>query len=266
MENEVVKAPYGAYISMKESRVMTTFPKRLRPGATALILAVLLGACESSDVIAPDGATISLTSNPATIILSGGVQSADVEITATVSNSIGVPLPDQDVRFTTTAGTLTPPGGTPVTTNDDGNAITILSDARQPPTITARSGKATATLQLQTATCSLSAIALSPSSLQLNTCNDTFNVSAVATDTSGAPCSGILVSFTITGSAPTTDVAGSFNPGSDTTDSTGLATSLLTINSTDCNSKCVAKSCTGFIKATSGSTSSSNVSIVDNVP
>jgi hypothetical protein len=261
-----VEAPRGAYIPDKECRVMMTFPWRFLMWSATILLAVFVLACQSSDVIAPDGSTISLTANPATIILTGGVQSAPVTVIATVGNSIGVPLPGQDVRFTTTAGTLSPQAGTAVRTDQDGNATTILTDARQPPTITAKSGKATATLQIQTATCALSAIALSPSSLQLNTCNDTFNVTAVATDTSGAPCSGILVNFTITGSAPSTDVAGSFNPGSDTTDQTGVANSTLTINSTDCNTKCVGKQCTGFIKANSGSTSSVNVSIVDNVP
>ena len=246
---------------------MTRLTRRYSQWAAAVFLAAALSGCQESDVVAPDGATISLTANPATIVLAGGIQAAPVTVIATVSNSIGVPLPGQDVRFTTTAGTLTPEAGTPIETDSFGNAISILTDARQPPTITARSGKATAPpLQLQTATCALSDIALSPSSLQLNTCNDTFNVSAIATDTAGDPCTGVLINFTMTGSAPTTDVTGSFNPGSDTTDQTGLASSTLTINSTTCNSKCVGNTCTGFIKATSGNVSSSNVSIVDNVP
>ncbi len=246
---------------------MTRLTRRYSQWAAAVFLAAALSGCQESDVVAPDGATISLTANPATIVLAGGIQAAPVTVIATVSNSIGVPLPGQDVRFTTTAGTLTPEAGTPIETDSFGNAISILTDAQQPPTITARSGKATAPpLQLQTATCALSDIALSPSSLQLNTCNDTFNVSAIATDTAGDPCTGVLINFTMTGSAPTTDVTGSFNPGSDTTDQTGLASSTLTINSTTCNSKCVGNTCTGFIKATSGNVSSSNVSIVDNVP
>lgn len=233
----------------------------------ALSLVTLLSACQKSDVVAPDGATISLTANPATIVLVGGIQGAPVTIIATVSNGIGVPLPGQDVRFTTTAGTLTPEAGFPVETDSFGNATSILTDARQPPTIGAKSGKATAApLQIQTATCALSGISLSPSSLQLNTCNDTFNVTAEATDTSGNPCVGVLVNFTITGNATSTDVTGSFNPGSDTTDQSGVANSTLSINPTTCNSKCVSNTCTGFIRATSGSIVSSDVLIVDNVP
>src|SRR5262249_51457881 len=154
---------------------MTTVSKRYLARGVAVLLAATIAGCESSDVIAPDGSTISLAANPATILLVQNVQAAPVEIIATVSNSIGVPLPGQDVRFTTTAGTMNPPAGQPVTTDDLGNAVVILTEARQPPTITAKSGKATATLQLQTATCLISAISLSPSSLQLNTCNDQFN-------------------------------------------------------------------------------------------
>lgn len=230
-------------------------------------LAAALLACQKTDVIAPDGATISLTANPATIILAGGIQdpSKPVTIIATVSNSIGVPLSGQDVRFTTTAGALTPQAGTPIETDSFGNATSILREAQQPPTITAKSGKAEKSLQIQTSTCALADIALSLSSLQLLTCNDTFSVTATATDTAGDPCVGILINFTMTGSNTATDVTGSFNPGSHTTDVDGEATSTLTINSSTCTSKCVGATCTGFIKASSGSVSSSNVLIVDNV-
>jgi hypothetical protein len=246
---------------------MTRMTKRNSTWVLALGVAVVLLGCQETDVIAPDGATISLTANPATIVLAGGIQDENkpVEIIATVSNSIGVPLPGQDVRFTTTAGSLTPAAGTPIETDSFGNATSVLREAQQPPTITAKSGKATATLQLQTSTCALADISLSLSALQLVTCNDTFNLTAIATDTAGDPCVGILINFTMTGSNSATDVTGTFNPGSDTTDQNGEAISTLTITSTTCNSKCVGATCTGFIKASSGSVSSSNVLIVDNV-
>jgi hypothetical protein len=233
----------------------------------AVLLAVALLACQETDVIAPDGSTISLTANPATIVLAGGVQDPNkpVTIIATVSNALGVPLSGQDVRFTTTAGTLTPQPGTPIETDSFGNAITVLTAAQQPPTITAKSGKAEKSLQLQTSTCALADISLSLSNVQIDTCNDTFNITAVATDTAGDPCIGTLINFTMTGSNTATDVTGTFTPGSDTTDQNGEANSTLSINSTTCNSKCVANTCTGFIKASSGSVSSSNVLIVDNV-
>jgi hypothetical protein len=40
----------------------------------------------------------------------------------------------------------------------------------------------------------------------------------------------------------------------------------LTIDPGDCTLKCAGKTCTGFINATSGSVSSSNVLIEDTVP
>ena len=246
---------------------MTRMLRRNAQWAIAVCLAAALMACQSSDVIAPNDSTISLTANPATIVLAGGIQdpSKPVSIIATVYNSIGVPLPGQDVRFTTTAGVLTPDAGTPIATDSFGNAITVLTAAQQPPTVTAKSGKTEKSLQLQTSTCALADISLSPSSLQLGTCNDTFSITAVATDTAGDPCVGILINFTMTGSNTATDVTGSFNPGSHTTDVDGEATSTLTINSSTCTSKCVSATCTGFIRASSGNVSSSNVLIVDNV-
>lgn len=251
---------------------MTRLSRRYPQWALAVSMAAALAGCQESDVVAPDGATISLTANPATILLAGGIQDPNKPVTviATVSNSIGVPLSGQDVRFTTTAGALTPTAGTPIETDSFGNATTVLTAAQQPPTITARSGKATATLQLQTATCAISNIALSLSSVQLNSCNESINVTATATDTAGDPCIGVLINFKVTGSTtPTTDVTGSFTPAADTTDQDGEVTSALTINSTtsNCSTKCqgTGNNCTGFIKATSGSISSSDVPIVDNV-
>jgi len=244
---------------------MTKLTRRYWQWATVSLLAVAVAGCQKSDVVAPDGATISMTANPATIVLSGGIQSEPVTIVATVSNSIGVPLKGQDVRFTTTAGTLTPASGTPVGTDDFGNAVSVLTEARQSPTITARSGKATQPLQLQTANCQLSAITLSPGPLPLNTCNDTFDMTAVATDTNGAPCPALLINFVAAGTAPSTDVAATFSPPSKTTDTNGEATTTLTINSNDCSTKCVGKTCTGAFKATSGSVTSNTVQISDGI-
>jgi hypothetical protein len=246
---------------------MTTFPRRYLVRAAAVLLAATIAGCESSDVVAPDGATISLNANPATIFTVGGVQSSPVTIIATVSNSIGVPLAGQDVRFTTTTGILTPTAGLPISTDSFGNATTVLKGATQQATITAKSGKATSpSLTLQTASCALSTISLSPGPLQLDTCNATFDLVAVARDTSGALCQGILISFAFAGTASATDVSGTFNPVSDTTDTTGKATTTLTIASADCNTKCVGKTCTGAVQATSGSVASTAVQINDNVP
>jgi len=245
---------------------MNTFSKRLPQWAAVSLAAILVAGCQKSDVIAPDGATIAMTANPASIILSGGVQADPVTVVATVSNSIGVPLSGQDVRFTTTAGSLDPAAGSPVRTDSFGNATSVLTDARQPPTITAKSGKATQTLQLQTATCTLSAITLSPGpTVDLITCSDSFTFTATATDTNGDVCVGILINFATSGTSPSTDVSGTFTFASKTTDANGEASTDFTVSSTDCNSKCVGKSCTGGVKATSGTVSSSSVTFNDRV-
>ena len=242
-----------------------TFSKRSRELPAVFLVAGLVLSCQSSDVIAPDGSTISLNANPAVIVLSGGVQSSPVTLIATVSNSMGVPLPGQDVRFTTSSGVLTPTGGLPVRSDEFGNATSILTGANTTANITAKSGKATATLQIQTATCTLSSISFGPSPLDLETCNDTFTLTANAVDTSGAPCGGILINFS-TGTGAT-DVGGSFNPPSKTTNVTGDASTTFTVSTTDCNSKCVGKSCTANLKACSGSTCSTPIIFQpENVP
>lgn len=232
----------------------------------ALFAAVLAVGCESSETVAPEGSTITLAANPAVIILSGGVQQSPVDITATVKNGIGVPLPGQDVRFFTSFGEMTPEALTPVPTDSRGNATVVLTNARQAPTITASSGKASAMVTLQTATCNLSDIVLNPGPLILANCTDMFDLEIEATDTDGSPCAGILIQLAfVATSTPMTDVTGTFNPGSARTDGNGLVTSKLTISNSSCNNLCVGKACTGQIRATSGSSQSNTVQIIDNV-
>jgi hypothetical protein len=244
---------------------MMRFGRHLTRTTAAAALVLAFAGCESSDVIAPEGSEISLTANPATIVLSMGVQASPVTIIATVYNSIGIPLPGQDVRFETTNGELSPAPGTPVETDGAGVATAELTNVRQAPMITARSGKATETLTLQTATCNLASITLSPSQLDVDTCNDEFTLTAVAVDTMGAPCVGILIAFENAGTMPMTDITGTSSPASDTTDTSGEATTTFSINSTECNAKCVGGGCTGGVRAGSGSVTSSVVPINDNV-
>ena len=235
--------------------------------AAALLLTFAVAGCQKSDVVAPDGATISLTSNPATIVVSNGVQVSPVIILATVSSGIGVPLPGQDVRFTTTSGSLDPPTGTAVRTNNDGNAFTELTIATQAPTITAKSGKATASLTLQTATCNLAKITLNPGPLGLSaSCNDTFDLTAAALDTADKPCAGILIQFSFDPANPSTTVSGTFKPVQKSTDAQGEVITTLAINNADCTAKCPgSKDCGGGILATSGSVKSSPVLITDGI-
>src|SRR5580765_4194969 len=139
--------------TMKALAVRIAFPL-----SGLLVLAAV--SCQSSETIAPDGSTISLAATPAVIVTSGGVQANDVSILATVRNSIGVALPGQDVRFTTTSGVLTPQAGLPVSSDKFGNAISVLTGATTTATIAATSGKATASISLQTTTCNISTVTL----------------------------------------------------------------------------------------------------------
>jgi hypothetical protein len=234
--------------------------------AGALILAA---ACDHSEVVAPDGSTITLAATPATILLSKGSQAEKVTILATVRDSIGVPLPNQDVRFTTNSGFLTPQAGTPVPTDDIGNAVTVLDGAKATTAITAQSGKATANISLQTVTCNIQSIALSESQLNFTTCNPadaggSFDLTATVTDTSNNPCQGIQIKFESTvPNPPDTDVGLSISPGSVTTDTNGEAKTTVTLAG-DCVGKCTGKDCNTSgqqIKASGGGITGSLVSI-----
>jgi hypothetical protein len=241
-----------------------------RAGALLLVVGGL--ACEESEVIAPAMSTIVLSPTPSTILLAGGVQSVDVVITATVRNSIGVSLPGQDVRFTTTSGVLDPVGGTPVGTDSFGNAKTTLSLATQSATITAQSGSIVAPpITLNTATCQLANISISPSPVTFSNCTSQVTVTATVTDTGGNPCPGVLVSFAqVATSTPATDVVLTFQPGGDTTDTNGEAVVQVSPATTsDCGTKCSGLNviCTGQFQGSSGTVKSSpSTRIDDQVP
>jgi hypothetical protein len=208
--------------------------------ATFLAGALLVVACHSSEVVAPEGATISLSANPAQVIVQGGQQLAPIAIIATVRDAIGVPLPGQDVRFTTTNGVLTPQASTPVTTDKLGNAMAQLNGVQQAPQVTATSGKATANLSLTIGTAAICLIDVSPSGDQsLNACSDTIDFTVTVFDCSNKPVANTLMKFELVSGGNTNAVAGNFNPNSIQTDANGQATSTLTFDPSSCSSNCV---------------------------
>jgi hypothetical protein len=221
-------------------------------GLFAVLIAgtLLLGAlaCQDSDKVPPEDSTISMAATPSTILLSNGSQASEITILATVYSGIGVPLPGQDVRFTQTSGDLTPLAGTPVRTDSIGNAVTRLNNARTTTTITAKAGKATATLQLQTATCEIQDIALDPSQITFTACTPTvdgghFDLTATVTDTSGDPCADIVITFKSTpANPPMEDVGIKFSPGSGSTNSQGQITTSVTL-SNECETLCNGMDC-----------------------
>lgn len=230
-------------------------------------LLVLAVACDESEVIAPDGSTITINPNPAQVIQDdAGKQIVDVQLVATVRNSIGVPLPGQDVRFTTNSGVLTPPGNTPIETDDLGNAACVLTEANVGPQITATSGKATANITLSAAKGEVSSILLNVSPSELNDCSDTFDLTATALASNGDPVEGFQISFEFatTGS---TNFTGNFVPNSGVTDTLGEVTSTLTPNASTCADRCEPSgmSCTARIRARGGLIVSDEFEIVDQI-
>ncbi len=244
----------------------------LMTGICGILMTIL--ACEDSDTIPPDGSTIVLSATPAQIVLDlNGVQSVPVTLLATVRNSLGIPLPGQDVRFTTTSGVLTPTSGTSVETGNDGNAISILEQATVGPTITATAGTAMDTLTLTAATGTLSSILLSPGPLNLSTCSDTFPMTATALNPQGDPIDGVTLFFEFVTSSMT-EVTGMFSPVSGVSGSanplSGEVTFDLIIDNPTCSTRCIGAGmdCSTTIQATDqgGTIISNPVTIQDQIP
>jgi len=250
---------------------MDTMIRRHRGLFSVLVAGgLLLGAlaCDDSDKVPPPDSTISLAASPATILLSNGVQAGDVTVLATVYNSIGVPLPGQDVRFTMNSGNLTPLAGTPVRTDDIGNAVTILTGATTTTTITAKSGTATADLQLQTSTCNISAVDLDPLILNFTACTDELTLTATVTDADGDPCPNLSVTFKAAPAPEQDDVTLNISPGTVKTDTAGNAVTTVSLGN-DCDQKCPGTECNASqrtITATAGATTSTESVVNISIP
>jgi hypothetical protein len=248
---------------------MSTVAWRLAGGAAAFLVGFLVIGCESSEVVAPEGATIDLTATPAQIVLANGVQNSPVTLLAVVRNGIGVPLPGQDVRFTTTSGILDPVAGTPVETDDNGNAICTLTGATTGPTITVSSGKAMDTLTLTAATGVLATIQLAPGIVPISSCGDTPTLTATALDPDGDPVEGVSIEVIVTDAGGSSVPNISFPDSPGVTDAMGEVTFTLTLVAGDCNTKCGSgMTCTAtFVARNLGQTVQSNpATLQDNVP
>lgn len=233
---------------------------------------LLLGAlaCDDSDTVPPADSTISLSANPAQVIIEGGQQVVPVTLIATVRNSIGVPLPGQDVRFTTTNGVLTPPPSTPIETDSIGNATAVLNGANQGPQVTATAGKATVSLTLTAGTAAVCFLTLSPSDAQTITdCSDEFEFTVLAEDCENMPVEGVRVFFELNNSGGNADaVTGTFNPSNAATVA-GEVTTTLTLNQTTCNNNCsdAMKDCgtTLRVRDQAGFIFSNEVTLIDGI-
>ncbi|MCZ6696785.1 MAG: hypothetical protein O7A63_09640 [Acidobacteria bacterium] len=232
------------------------------PLAAAAALALFsLAACEDSDTIPPPGSTIEVSGNPTTIVL-GSVPECQTllqqancgtaEVVATVSNALGVPLPGQDVRFTSTAGLLfvgtlqnaTAISNLPVETDGFGNArVNLITTSTT--TVSARSGAATNNLTFNTVQGNLSQIILttdpndsSCNSTTVTDCNQDICFIATAFDTSAQPLSGVTIIFSLQNNDKGGNLFnGTFIPSQALTDSNGEVATLFTSDST-CPNEC----------------------------
>ncbi|HKQ98770.1 MAG TPA: hypothetical protein VJV75_12910 [Candidatus Polarisedimenticolia bacterium] len=114
-------------------------------------------------------------------------------------------------------------------------------------------------------------IILTPSEASVTACTDTFEFTATALDTEGAPMAGItLVFFFPTVVGGTLDLFGYFNPVSGVSDENGQVTTTLSLSLSTCESNCVGpgKNCSTEIQATDAGRliQSVAVNLVDQIP
>lgn len=240
----------------------------------ALAAALLVTAgCNKGDQIPSEGSTIDLAANPTTIvkidqadcIYVGGAKCGTAEIVATVNSPVGVPLPDQDVRFSSTAGILyigdpsNPMASLPIRTDSYGNArIELITTTTT--TVNARSGTATGSLSLSTVDGNISQILLivdiesagcSGSTEVIDSCSQQVCFKATVSDTSGDPIPNVVVAFMIqnntVGDENTFNVT--FTPIQDISDVNGEVFTVMTPQS-DCVTECGGgKACAGEVVA-----------------
>jgi hypothetical protein len=253
-----------------------------------------VAACTESDKIPPKGSIITVSANPATIPLAAGAECISLlnvpncgtsQIVATVQSELGVPLSDQDVRFSNEAGRLflgdvsnpIDAANIPISTDDDGNAFVNLITSGTAK-VTARSGLNSGTLTITTVAGNLSAILVNndttsagcgTSSFTVTSCSQIVCVEAQAVDGTGAGVEGVVLLFSLTNN----DSGGNtfnvqFTPTQATTNSVGKAFAKFSPDTT-CAAECGGgKSCQGEVVAATqgGSFQSTPEQLLINIP
>jgi len=202
----------------------------------ALAAAGFLAGCENdSDPVAPEGTTITVSASPQTVIVPAGGLPGTSTITATLRSENGTRLPNQEITFFTSAGTLTPSAQTPLKTDSNGQAVSLLSTTTS-ATVTASSGSVEGSTQVQTAPGDLAPFILNVSPGTITACNQTLSLMATVVTTSGDPVSGVLVIFDETSDS---NLVGDFINGSQVlTDAQGVAATTWTPSPSVCSSQC----------------------------
>lgn len=208
---------------------------RLVPtGALILLAAGATLSCVNSDPTAPEGSTITVSADPQTV--QPGI---DSKITATVRSMNGTRLPDQEVIFTTTTGTLNPPAQTARTTDNNGQVSCVLS-TDQTATVTASSGTITASTTVNVISCNLQTIIINSSLQTISSCLTTVGLTVEALDTNGEACAGVAVKI-VTDTVPTgfNELTGSLSPAAQgVTDPMGMFTATFSPDQTQCQADC----------------------------
>jgi len=252
---------------------MTTIPKRYPARVAAFIAVAVVAACQSSDKIPPKGSTVTVAANPATIsiiedsdcplLLQGVLNCGKADVLATVASELGVPLPDQDVRFSSTAGFLylgsassrVNAANIPIRTDRFGNAsVNFITSTTA--TVTAKSGAASGTLTINAVTGNLNAIILNfdlssggvcSTSQNLIDCSQKLCFTAQAVNSTGQGVDGVVLTFALQNNVLNGNtLSGNFaSPsGSFTTQNGGKVSVTFTPDSSTCSTECKApKSC-----------------------
>src|SRR6188768_763159 len=211
-----------------------------RSAAIALLSIVvlpfaLLAACDKVPLLAPTGSVITLLPTTtsvslnsevtiiATVIENGQAVAGGSGTTVAARQGVGTPVQNGTVvSFTTTIGRIEPSEAR--THNGEVNVRLITGGASGTATITAYSGGASASKELKVGTAAVKTVIVSTTPQTLGASGGTAQVSAFVTDEGGSSLAGVPVTFI-------TD-KGSINPSTATTDSSGVATAVLTTNAT----------------------------------
>jgi len=236
--------------------------------------------------VAANPATIPLAAGPECVGLLNVPTCGTADLVATVASELGVPLPGQDVRFSSSAGFLftgstTSPvnaANIPIRTDRFGNATVNLITSTT-ATVTAKSGQATpGTLTINTVTGNLSSILLnndktstgcSGSNTNLTLCSQSVCLVAQALDATSKGIQGVVILFKLQNNVSNGNtLGGGFSLLQATTDSNGQAFTQFTPDNT-CAAQCTGgKSCQADLVATTqgGSFESGPVHLTTSIP
>jgi adhesin/invasin len=203
--------------------------------ALAIVLAMLLAACDKVPLLAPTGSAVTLSANASTVPTNG-----TVGLTAFVTESSGTPVQNGTmVRFTTTLGTVTPAdaqtanGVAVATFNAGANSgvatIHAVSGGAGGGSGSTNGGTGTGSTTTSTATnvvtitvgvAAVKTISVNASPTSVGPNGGSVAVTASVLDPNGGSLAGIPVTFSAD--------HGGVNPGVAITDASGQATTTLT--------------------------------------